>query len=45
MKETVATASGPQVGQLLEAVCEAQAGGQVRTRDEPVEFLRSQRLL
>ena len=35
---------GPQVGQLLEAVREAQAAGQVRTRDEALEFLRSQPL-
>ena len=34
---------GPQVGQLLEAVREAQAEGQVRTRDEALAFLRTQR--
>ncbi len=31
---------GPQVGQLLEAVREAQADGQVQTREEALEFLR-----
>jgi putative nucleotidyltransferase with HDIG domain len=35
-------APGPQVGQLLEAVREAQAEGQVRTRDEALAFLRTQ---
>jgi putative nucleotidyltransferase with HDIG domain len=33
---------GPQVGQLLEAVREAQAEGQLRTRDEALAFLHSQ---
>jgi putative nucleotidyltransferase with HDIG domain len=36
---------GPQVGQLLEAVREAQAEGQVRTREEALEFLRGQPLV
>jgi len=31
---------GPQVGQLLEAVREAQVEGQVRTREEALQFLR-----
>jgi len=31
---------GPRVGQLLEAVREAQAEGQVRTRQEALDFLR-----
>ena len=31
---------GPQVGELLEAVREAQADGLVRTRDEALDFLR-----
>jgi len=35
---------GPQVGRLLEAVREAQAEGQVRTREEALEFLRGQPL-
>jgi putative nucleotidyltransferase with HDIG domain len=33
---------GPQVGQLLEAVREAQAEGHVRTREQALEFLRAQ---
>ena len=31
---------GPQIGRLLEAVREAQAIGQVRTRDEAMELVR-----
>jgi hypothetical protein len=33
------------VGQLLEAVREAQAEGRVRTRDEALDFLRAQPLV
>ena len=33
-------APGPQVGELLEVVREAQAEGSVRTREEALEFLR-----
>jgi tRNA nucleotidyltransferase/poly(A) polymerase len=33
-------APGPQVGELLEEVREAQAEGKVRTREEALEFLR-----
>jgi putative nucleotidyltransferase with HDIG domain len=36
--------SGPQVGQLLEAVREAQVEGLVRTREEALQFLREQGL-
>ncbi len=32
--------AGPEVGRLLEAVREAQAEGQVRTREEALEFVR-----
>jgi hypothetical protein len=32
---------GPQIGRLLEAVREAQAVGEVRTRDEAMELVRS----
>jgi len=35
--------AGPQVGQLLETVREAQAEGQVHTREEAIEFLCDQR--
>jgi len=33
---------GPQVGDLLEAMREAQAEGRVRTREEALGYLRSQ---
>lgn len=40
LMDTLALSPGPQVGRLLDAVREAQAAGQVRTRDEALALVR-----
>jgi len=31
---------GPKIGQLLEAMCEAQASGEIATREEALSYIR-----
>ncbi len=40
LQEQFGLAQGPRIGVLLEALCEAQAVGQVRTRDEAETLIR-----
>jgi putative nucleotidyltransferase with HDIG domain len=40
LMSTLAIAPGPRVGQILEAIREAQATGQVTTREEALEYAR-----
>jgi tRNA nucleotidyltransferase/poly(A) polymerase len=41
LMEALILSPGPQVGYLLESIREAQVGGEIKTRDEAIDFARS----